>query len=111
MYSQVMETATHKAYTVALVDAAEVSAAGRISAEVRFITALERALGGPEDVARTYRAWMDAHENAASDVDADSARLAVRWPLAFDMARQAGLRDLGELPAAHFSVRLERSAA
>ncbi len=100
-----------KPYTVALEDARSVPMAQRILAEVRFITALERALGSAEDVARVYRAWVDASQNQASDVDADSAQLAVRWPRAFDTARQAGMREIGELPEAHFTVRLERAQA
>ena len=39
-----------------------------------------------------------------------SAQLAVRWPRAFDTARQAGMREMGELPEAHFTVRIERKA-
>jgi hypothetical protein len=101
----------NKPYTVALEDAGSVPSAQRISAEVRFITALERALGSAEDVACVYRAWVDASENQASDVDAESAQLAVRWPRAFDTARQAGMREIGELPEAHFIVRLERAQA
>ena len=98
----------NKPYTVALEDAGTIPSAQRISAEVRFISSLERALGSAEDVARVYRAWVDASENQASDVDAESAQLAVRWPRAFDMARQAGMREMGELPEAHFTVRIER---
>ena len=98
----------NKPYTVALDDAGSVPSAQRISAEVRFITALEKALGTAEDVVRVYRAWVDASENQASDVDAASAQLAMRWPRAFDTARQAGMREIGELPEAHFTVRLDR---
>jgi hypothetical protein len=106
-----LESWMTKPYTVALENAGAVPSAQRISAEVRFITALERAFGSADDVARVYRAWVDASENQASDVDAESAQLAVRWPRAFDTARQAGMREIGELPEAHFTVRLERAHA
>ena len=106
-----LESGMIKPYTVALEDAGSVPSAQRISAEVRFITALERVLGTAEDVANVYRAWLDASENQAIDVDAESAQLAVRWPRAFDTARQAGMREIGEMPEAHFTVRLERAQA
>lgn len=96
-------------YTVALEDAPELPSAHRICAETRFATAIERTLGGADVVVTTYRAWLDASESEASDVDQATAILAVQWPRAFDTARQAGLRDLGELPGAHFEIRLERN--
>jgi hypothetical protein len=95
-------------YTVALEEAPELSSSHRITAEARFPAVLERSLGGPEAVASTYRAWVNASESAATDVDQATASLAVRWPRAFDTARQAGLREVGELPGAHFEVRLQR---
>jgi hypothetical protein len=95
-------------YTVALEDASELPCSNRITAEARFAAVLESKLGGPEAVATTYRAWVDASESAAADVDQDTASLAVLWPRAYDTARQAGLREVGELPGAHFEVRLER---
>ena len=100
----------NKHYTVAL-EAGPVPSAQRICAEVRFITAIERALGSADDVVRVYRAWVEASENQASDIDAESTQLAVRWARAFDTAQQAGLRDLGELPEGHFVVRLKRTQA
>ncbi len=95
-------------YTVALEDAPEMPCSNRITAEARFAAVIESKLGGPEAVAATYRAWVNASESAASDVDQDTASLAVLWPRAYDTARQAGLREVGELPGAHFEVRLER---
>ncbi len=95
-------------YTVALEDAPELPARNRITAEARFAAILESKLGGPDAVACTYRAWVNASESAAGDVDQATASLAVQWPRAFETARQAGLREVGELPGAHFEVRLER---
>jgi hypothetical protein len=95
-------------YTVALEEASELPCSNRICAEARFAAAIERSLGGPDAVASTYRAWVSASESAATDVDQATASLAVLWPRAYDAARQAGFRDLGELPGAHFEVRLER---
>ena len=95
-------------YTVALAEAPQLSSSHRITAEARFAAVLERSLGGAEAVALTYRAWINASESAATDVDQTTASLAVLWPRAFDTAQQAGFRELGELPGAHFEIRLER---
>ncbi len=95
-------------YTVALEDAPELPCSNRITAEARFAATLESRLGGADAVATTYRAWVNASESAASDVDQTTAALAVRWPGAYDTARQAGLREVGELPGAHFEIRLDR---
>jgi hypothetical protein len=95
-------------YTVALEDATELPCSHRITAEARFAAVIESKLGGPDAVAATYRAWVNASESDARDIDHDTASLAVLWPRAFETARQAGLREVGELPGAHFEVRLER---
>jgi hypothetical protein len=80
----------------------------RIAAETRFAKVIERSLGGPEAVATTYRAWVCVSESSASDIDQATASLGVMWPRAYDAARDAGFRELGEMPSAHFEVRLER---
>lgn len=95
-------------YTVALEDAPELPSSHRITAEARFAAVIESRLGGPEAVATAYRAWVCTNDSEARDVDQDTASLAVLWPRAFETARQAGLREVGELPSAHFEVRLER---
>ena len=95
-------------YSVALEDSVELPSSHRIAAETRFAKVIERALGGPDGVASTYRAWVNASEAAATDVDQATASLAVLWPRAYDSARQAGFREIGEMPGAHFEVRLER---
>lgn len=98
-------------YTVALKDAPELPTAERIAAEVRFIKEIERSLGSADDVARIYRAWIDASESGANELDAESASLAVRWPKAMNAASQAGLRKVSETSDAHFELRLERTRA
>ena len=95
-------------YTVALVDAQPLPSSARIAAEARFATALERALGDAEQVASAYRAWRAGHEGAAEEMDKESIQLGLRWHRAADQARQAGFRDLGEMPGAHFEVRVAR---
>lgn len=93
-------------YTVALVDASALPTAARIAAETHFAGAIERALGGAEAVARALRAFTAANESQAEDLDPDIVALAARWHRVADQARQAGIREIGELPGAHFEVRL-----
>jgi hypothetical protein len=95
-------------YLVSLREADGLPAGLRIAAEARFATVLERSLGGPAQVAHAFRAWTSASECAAEELDKASVTAAMRWPRAADLARQAGLREVGELPGAHFEVKLPR---
>jgi hypothetical protein len=106
-----LELPMTKPYTVALQEASALPMRERIEAEVRFAKALERALGGEDAVAEVYKAWVDASESEANHIDTETAVKAVRWPRAFDAARQAGFNKLGDIGEAHFEVRLERGHA
>lgn len=97
-----------KPYTVALQEARDLPMRERIEAEVRFAKELERALGGEDAVAEVYKAWLDASESEANQIDTSTAMKAVRWPRAADAARQAGFSKLGDIGEAHFEVRFER---
>jgi len=92
-------------YTVALRDATGLPTAERIAAETRFARALEKSLGSADAVARVHRAWTASAESDATELDADTANAAVKWPRAYDAALQAGFRNLGEFPGAYFEVR------
>jgi hypothetical protein len=50
-------------------------------------------------------------ESEANQADPSTAVKAVRWPKAFDAARQAGFSKLGDVGEAHFEIRLERHTA
>lgn len=96
-------------YTVALiVEAVELPTAARIEAEKRYASTLERNLGGPDEVAAVLKAWQAANDSALQDIDQLTADTAVRWPRAADRAQQAAMGSIGELPGAHFEVRLPR---
>jgi hypothetical protein len=69
-----------KPFSVSLQGVEDLPQAERISAEVRFIKELERSLGGEEDVVRVYRAWSEAAEDEAGELDAETSSLAVKWP-------------------------------
>ncbi len=99
-------------YTVALRDAEEISTQARITAESRFAASLERALGGPDQVAATFRAWLEVEQSEASVLTSELAALACKWPAAARTAEQAGMRDLGHFGGMpHFEVRLSRALA
>jgi hypothetical protein len=100
----------NKPYTVALQEAPGLPVRDRIEAEVRFARELERALGGEDAVAETYRSWINANEADASELDAQTAEKAVRWPRAAEVATRAGLSKLG-IAEAFFEVRLARGHA
>lgn len=99
-----------KPFTVALAEARDLPVSERIAAEVRFVREIERALGDADEVVRVYRAWVDASENDATNVDKATAMLASRWPKAAEGAHRAGFRDIGDIGEAHFEMRLTRAA-
>ena len=78
----------------------------RISAEVRYARALERALGGPVAVVEAYQAWTAANESAADELSAEEAERARRWARAAEAARLAGFQEIGAEEDAFFEVRL-----
>lgn len=94
-------------YTVALVGGADIPAPARIAAEIRFAGALERALGGAEPAAAAFAAWREASESDMSELGPETASLAAKWPRAFDSARQAGMREIGD-EEAHFELSLSK---
>ena len=98
-----------KPYFVTLQGAEDLPPAERNSAEVRFIKELERSLGGEESVVEVYRAWSEAAEADASELDAETSSLAVKWPKAFNTAQRAGLNKIGECDA-HFELLLARQS-
>ena len=70
--------------------------------------ALEKALGGPDEVVPAYRAWLSASENDNDQVGKKEAARASKWQKASDLARQAGFRSLGESTQAYFEFKLSR---
>lgn len=98
-----------KPYLVALLDAPELPTDIRIRAETTYAGELEKRLGGDEAVADTLRAWTMANDSQVHELSRAEVTQATQWPRANDVARQAAFRHLGELPGAHFEVRLVKS--
>ena len=108
MFREALETHLKHPYTVALVDAADLPAIRRIEAEKRCARSLESALGSPEAVAAALKAWTEALDSQPDELSADTMALAARWHRVADQARQAGMRDLGDMAGAHFEFHLQR---
>ena len=92
------------AYLVRLSDYPHPAADAVKVAEQRFRRELDRQLGN--DVVRALRAFQNASESGESDLTKDEVMLAKRWVKAFDAARTAGFRDLGDTDEAYFAVRV-----
>lgn len=101
-----MESAIESGYTVNLEDFEGLPPVQRELAEKRYAKALEKALGDADGIARACRAWQVAADSDEASIDKETANLATQWMKAADMARQAGMRDLGDDGAAYFAVRL-----
>lgn len=90
-------------YAVELVDYAHAASdAARVAAQ-RFRRELERQLGS--EVLPALRAFQNASESSESDLAKEELALARRWAKAYEAARTAGFRDLGETDEAYFEVR------
>ncbi|BEP48652.1 hypothetical protein GmRootV116_23480 [Variovorax sp. V116] len=91
------------AYTVRLADYPHPAADAVKVSEQRFRRELDRQLGG--DVTRALRAFHNASESSETDLTREEMALARRWMKAYDAARTAGFRDLGDTDEAFFDVR------
>jgi len=64
---------------------------------------LDRQLGA--DLLLALRAFQNATESGESELTKGEMALAKRWIKAFDAARTAGFRELGDTDEAFFDVR------
>jgi hypothetical protein len=111
----------HTAYTVQLVDSAELSADQCAAAELRFRIALEFALGGAEYVLPALQAYMLAQalsqpseDDEADDNDSDDSeendgggaqQMITLWEKAESDAIRAALKPLGkQMAEARFEI-------
>lgn len=98
-----VEVEERVAYTVRLADYSHPVADAVKVAEQRFRREIDRQLGG--DVVEALRAFQNASESSESDLSKVEIALAKRWAKAYDAARTAGFRDLGDTDEAFFDVR------
>jgi hypothetical protein len=93
-------------YTVTLRDCPDdVPPAARAAAQARYAKTLEKALGGPEEVAAALAVVTDLESASGDEISQADLALAARWEKACSAARQAGFRDLGEADGMYFEVR------
>ncbi|MGJ7533788.1 MULTISPECIES: hypothetical protein [unclassified Variovorax] len=90
-------------YAVRLADYPHPAADAVKVAEQRFRREIDRQLG--VDVVEALRAFQNASESSESDLSKAEIAIAKRWAKAYDAARTAGFRDLGDTDEAFFDVR------
>lgn len=95
-------------YTVSLQDApSKITEQAKTKAEEQFQRALERTLGGEDEVIAAYKAWQLAEEVDPSELSKQDTDLAKQWIAAATRAYQEGFKGFGESEA-WFEIRVER---
>lgn len=97
------EDELREAFSAKLIDYPHSSADAVKVAEQRFRRELEKQLGA--DVLPVMRAFQNASESSDTDLTKTEIALAARWIKAYDAARKAGFRDLGDTDEAYFEVK------
>ena len=92
-------------YTVTLIDFPDAPSGVIATAETRFRRELDKLLG--DEVEPALKAFENASESSADELTKDEIALAARWAKAYDAAKTAGFRALGEADEAYFEVRAE----
>ena len=91
-------------YTVKLVDFPDAPADVIATAESRFRRELDKLLG--DGVEPALKAFENASESSADELTKDELALAATWAKAYEAAKTAGFRALGEADEAYFEIRL-----
>src|SRR3954453_13220406 len=94
------EEAPCDAFSAKLVDYPHPAADAVNVAAQRFRRELEKQLGA--DVLPAMRAFQQASESSDTDLAKGELALAARWVKAYNAARTAGFRDLGDTDEAYF---------
>ena len=92
-------------YTVNLIDFPDAPADVIATAETRFRRELDKLLG--DNVEQALKAFENASESSADELTKDEIALAASWAKAYEAAKTAGFRALGEADEAYFEVRVE----
>ncbi|RYF59014.1 MAG: hypothetical protein EOO27_10660 [Comamonadaceae bacterium] len=91
-------------YTVTLQEYPGATPDALSAATTRFRRELDKKLGDKADAA--LKAFQNASESGADEVTKEEHRLASTYAAAYEAARTAGFRDLGDVQEAFFEVRL-----
>jgi hypothetical protein len=89
-------------YTVTLVGVSNAQRDVVHAAEARFRIALDKALG--DRVVAVLKAFENARRSDANALTLGEMSLGGEWQKAYELARAAGLRGLGDTGEAHFKV-------
>jgi hypothetical protein len=92
-------------YTVKLVDFPDAPADVIATAESRFRRELDKLLG--DSVEAALKAFENAGESSADELSKEELALAATWAKAYEAAKTAGFRALGEADEAYFEIRLD----
>lgn len=92
-------------YTVKLIDFPDAPPDVIASAESRFRRELDKLLG--DGVEPAMKAFENASESSADELSKDELALAGTWAKAYDAAKTAGFRALGEADEAYFEIRID----
>jgi hypothetical protein len=92
-------------YTVKLIDFPDAPPDVIATAESRFRRELDKLLG--DGVEAALKAFENASESSADELNRDEVALAASWAKAYDAAKTAGFRALGEADEAYFEVRAD----
>ena len=92
-------------YTVALCDYPNLPDHERARAEARYVRVLERAFGGPEQVAQALRIVQGLEDLTSEEITESDKSIFRQWGKASIAAGQAGFQGLGEAESCYFEVR------
>ncbi|MFM9922543.1 hypothetical protein VLK31_06080 [Variovorax sp. H27-G14] len=92
-------------YTVKLIDFPDAPADVFASAESRFRRELDKLLG--DGVVPALKAFENASESSADELTKNDIALAAAWAKAYESAKTAGFRALGEADEAYFEIRID----
>lgn len=95
-------------YTVTLMNSPDaLPGSARTEAERRYRAALERRLGGAEQVPVHLRSYVQAGESEVDALSKPEAEKAAAYMVAQHEAVQAGFHGLGHAGEAYFEVKLD----
>lgn len=92
-------------YTVTLIDFPDAPADVIANAESRFRRELDKLLG--DGAVQALKAFENASESSANELTKEEIGLAAQWAKAYEAAKTAGFRALGEADEAYFEVRAD----
>lgn len=101
-----MDTVIDSQYVVSLIDFPDLPLEERMVVQMRYGTALKKALVGHYQGVTAYRAWRSASDSNEAEGTVKRVNQAKTWLRAVDRARAAGFQALSQAEGAYFEGRL-----